>query len=82
MTETKDITDDWSILSIILGVAKADVECIKSDNRGKTFNQQQAFVMAWLNKGKASWESLATALRHDLVKKGGYADMIERRHPS
>ena len=81
MTETQNIAD-WNILSLLLGVEDADVKCIRQDNPGASRVQQKEIIMAWLNKGSASWAMLVGALRHNLMKRDADANRIAKAHPS
>ena len=81
MTETQNIAD-WNILSLLLGVEDADVQFIRQDNPGASPVQQKEIIMAWLNKGSASWAMLVGALRHDLIKREADANRITKAHPS
>ena len=81
LKETQNIAD-WGTLSLLLGIDNADVQRIRQNNPGASFNQQTAIIMAWLNKGKASWAALISALRSDLIGRGADANRIARAHPS
>ena len=81
LTETKNIAD-WNILSLLLGVEDVDVQRIRQDNPGASLDQQKAIIMAWLNKGSASWAMLIGALRHSLINRGADAKRIAKAHPS
>ena len=81
MTETQNITE-WGILSLLLGVEEADVQRIRQGNPGESLVQQKAIIMAWLNKGSASWAMLVGALRNSLVKRGADANRIAKAYPS
>ncbi len=81
MKETQDIAE-WGMIPILLGVKDADLQRIKMNHRGEAFTQHQAIVRAWLENGDASWAVLVSALRDGLVRKGGFANTIQRNHPS
>ena len=81
LSETQNIAD-WSILSLLLGVEDADVQLIRRDNPGASCVQQKEIIMAWLNKGSASWAMLVGALRHNLMKRVTDASRIAKAHPS
>ena len=81
LTETENIAD-WNILSLLLGVEDVDVQRIRQDNPGASLDQQKAIIMAWLNKGSASWAILVSALRDSLIKRGADANRIAKAHPS
>ena len=81
MTETQNIAD-WNILSLLLGVEDADVRRIRRDNPGASLVQQKEIIMAWLNKGSASWAMLVGALRNSLIKRDTDANRIAKAHPS
>ena len=81
MTETDAITN-WNVLSILLGISNADKTRIMSDFHGQTHAQQQEFISIWLKNEKASWATLVTALKHQLVNKGAVANIIAKKYPS
>ncbi len=59
-----------------MGIKHHEYINITRANQSASSAQTNAIVNAWIQRGKASWATLASALRHPLVKRHDIADQI------
>ena len=73
-------TEEWSVLALVLGIEDSTFSRIKQKCyiEGESFHK--CIVKEWLARGQASWASLVTALKHDLVNRVDIANKITKDH--
>ncbi len=78
MSSTASV-NDWSVLALVLGLTDKE---LKECHKDPTDNKHKAIIRIWLEKGKASWASLVSALKHTLVRQISLADEIAKGNPA
>ena len=72
---------DWSLLALLIGVDESEYSRIMSDNHDD-HGQRKAIIKSWLESGEASWASLVSGLKDELVGLAAIGTQIAKNHPS
>ena len=72
---------DWSLLALLIGVDESEYSRIMSDNHDD-HGQRKAIIKKWLDTGRASWASLVSGLKDELVGLDAIGNQIAKDHPS
>ena len=77
MEATTDI-NDWLIFGVVLKLDIAKVQKVVAQQE----NPHLDIIRLWIDSGTASWASLVSALRNNLVDKPKIAKQIATEHPN
>ena len=78
---TKDV-HDWSYLALLIGVNESEYSRIIRENQNDVKGQQKAIIKKWLDTGKASWASLVSGLKDELIGLDVIGNKIAKDHLS
>ena len=81
--ELSEITNEWFVLGLVLGLKDSTLNGIKTDNTN-VHDCKQEMVRSWLQeKDKCtppSWPALVEALKHTLVQRNDVAKKIKQNY--
>ena len=76
MVELQDVSTDWELLGLYLGLAEAELNKVKQN---KVEIRKYKMLAAWLSSTpEASWEDVVSALK--IVKQNCVAESIEKKY--
>ena len=80
--ELSEITNEWFMLGVVLGLKYSTVNGIKTDNT-TVQERKQEMVRNWLQKKDKcapSWQALVKALKDSLVQCHDVAEKIKQKY--
>ena len=82
LRELSEITNEWFMLGLVLGLKDLTLRCIKTDNT--TVQEcKREMVRSWLQKKDEctpSWQALVKALKDSLVQRHDVAEKITQKY--
>ena len=80
--ELSEITNEWFMLGLVLGLKDSTLKGIKTDNTNVQECKEE-MVRSWLQRKDEctpSWPALVAALKDTLVKRNDVAEKIKQKY--
>lgn len=83
LRELSEITNEWFMLGLVLGLKDSTLKGIKTDNTNVQECKEE-MVRSWLQRKDEctppSWQALVEALKDTLVKRNDVAEKIKQKY--
>ena len=82
LRELSEITNEWFMLGLVLGLKDSTLNCIETDNT-TVDERKREMVRSWLQKKDKctpSWQALVMALKDSLVQRHDVAEKIKQKY--
>ena len=73
---------DWRYLALLIGVNEREYRRIMEEYHIDAAGQRKAIIKKWLDTGRASWATLVSGLKDEVVGLDAIGNQIAKNHPS